>query len=65
MASLTTKMTIDTSQVQKDILQLQNQLDELGNTVKSLNENGMNIKLKMKVNSETFFQKMINKISRL
>lgn len=54
-------VTIDTSQVQDDIKKLGNQLEELSNTVKRLNENGINIKLNIKLDSDTFFKRIFNK----
>ena len=55
------RVNIDTSQVTEDIKQLGNQLEELSNTVKNLNENGINIKLKIKLDSDTFLNKIFNK----
>jgi hypothetical protein len=61
MSSPIATVTIDASQVQDDIKKLGNQLEELSNTVKRLNENGINIKLNIKLDSDTFFKRIFNK----
>lgn len=58
MTDITAKVTVDASQVQEDLSSLQYQLEELSNTVQRLNENGLNIKIKMKVDSDTFFRRI-------
>ena len=58
MTDITAKVTVDASQVQEDLSSLQYQLEELNNTVQRLNENGLNIKIKMKVDSDTFFRRI-------
>lgn len=58
MTNVTAKVTVDASQVQEDLSSLQYQLEELSNTVQRLNENGLNIKIKMKVDSDTFFRRI-------
>jgi hypothetical protein len=61
MPSPIATVTIDTSQVQDDIKKLGNQLEELSNTVKRLNENGINIKLNIKLDSDTFLKRIFDK----
>lgn len=58
MTNVTAKVTVDASQVQEDLSSLQYQLEELSNTVQRLNEDGLNIKIKMKVDSDTFFRRI-------
>ena len=54
---------MDTTDVMNDLDSLERQLIILSNTVKRLNDNGINIKLKVKLNSETFIKRMSKKFN--